>query len=68
MTLSDKSSILYVRIGVEDKRRLKILADKDFEGSVAACIRYLLKSYLLGPAGRPTRRPVRNRGGHLDED
>lgn len=56
--LADAHTVLYVRISPEDKRRLRALADRDFEGSVAAAIRALIDLHIV-PIARP---------GNLDED
>lgn len=43
--LSDGSSVIYVRVPNSDKEMLRSLADRDFEGSMSKCIRYLLRNY-----------------------
>lgn len=49
---SDAGAIIYVRVDVDTKRRLKTLAEKDFNGSMAAAIRYLLAERASGKQGR----------------
>lgn len=44
----DAHSIIYVRVAPEDKARFRKLADRDFQGSMAACFRYLLEAYAGG--------------------
>lgn len=59
--LSDDSSIIYVRVARRDKELLRTLSDRDFGGSMAACIRHMIQVYAKGQTGRVT-------GRHLDED
>lgn len=62
---SDAHVILYVRVPPADKRRLRELADRDFDGSMAATIRYLLEQYI---GARRRAVPLWIREGFLDED
>lgn len=41
----ESHSVLYVRVPPEDKVRLRALADKEFGGSLAATIRYLISRH-----------------------
>ena len=48
MPSTDNHSIIYVRVSPEDKARLRALADRQFGGSMARAVRYLIKVHITG--------------------
>jgi len=54
--LSDGSSVIYVRVPNSDKELLRTMADNEFDGSMAKCIRYLLKTHADRIRGRGNNR------------
>lgn len=65
---SDEHAIIYVRVPPEDKRRLRELADREFDGSMARCFRYLLDSFVAGRTAQADARRLNLSGRDLDED
>lgn len=59
--LSDGSSVIYVRVPNSDKELLRSLADREFDGSMSKCIRYLLNTHAAGKARRPPARSPKRR-------
>lgn len=45
---TENHSIVYVRVSPEEKAMLRVLADSEFDGSMATAIRYLIQMYADG--------------------
>jgi hypothetical protein len=72
MATSETNAIIYVRVTPADKRALIALADADFEGSMAAAVRTMIRLYAVGRVQKAkdlsAALPKIFRDGFLDED
>jgi hypothetical protein len=62
------TEVLYVRVSPQDKARLRVIADRDFGGSLAATVRYLLAAYADGKTRGSTVTLPNLPAGFLDEE